>query len=136
MDKVLTNLLQWGGRTVIVELQSCALNVDGTPFAHPVSLQIASSETHGHSDSPHLHCGAKDSIPQLASASGKGVEVTGGAEYRIKSVTIALNTALEVVHRKADWFFLERRGEVKFWSSLMRHSVNLRDRGGECAEVC
>ena len=65
MDKVLTNLLQWGGRTVIVELQSCALNIDGTPFAHLVSLQIASSETHGHSDLPHLHCGAEDSIPQL-----------------------------------------------------------------------
>ena len=115
-----TNLLQWRGRMVIVELQSCALNVDGTPFAHPVSLQIASPKPTVMVNSPHLHCGAEDSIPQLASVSGKGVEVTGGAEYHIKSVTIALNTALEVVRRKADRFFLERRGEAKFWSSPMR----------------
>ena len=114
---------------MIVELQSCALNVDRTPFAQPVSLQIASSKPTVMVNSPHLHCGAEDSIPQLASASGKGVEVTGGAGYHIKFVTVALNTALEVVRRKADRFFLERRGlgEAKFWSSLMRHSVNLRN---------
>ena len=35
-------------------------------------------------NSPHHRCDARDSIPQLASASGKGVEATRGVEDHVK----------------------------------------------------
>jgi hypothetical protein len=95
---------------------SRSLNVHGTPFDHPVFLQIAFVLV----NLRHFPCGAEDSRPQLASASGKeGARMIKGVEDHVKFAAITLNTALEVVSSKGEsaLFRKERRGEVFVESS-------------------
>jgi hypothetical protein len=71
---------------------------------------------------PHPLRGAEDYIPQLASASRKGV---GSDEDHVQFVVDAFNTAMEAVRRKSESapFREERRGEVFIESELNHHRV-------------
>jgi hypothetical protein len=111
------------------------VNVHGTSFDHPVFLQIASVTV----NSPHFPCGADDSTPQLASASGKEGARSDQRRRGPQSNSSPLHSTplWRLYAARANRRFLERRGEVKFSSNPLRHYIDLRIRGGEeCVEVC
>ena len=146
-----TSLLQWGGRRVAVELQGWAPNVHIYSPGLPSTLPLANFTATVHP--PHLPCGAGDSIPQLASASGKeGVwsdqRVEDHVEYIAAEMALVRHHALEVVHRKCDLGpSTEKRGRRLVDSNATLYPLDEgapvfvlfreRDWGwGDCVEAC
>jgi hypothetical protein len=122
VDKVRTNLFQWEGRRVIVELQE----LNGECPRYIIRPPGFSSNCLSHSEFASLPCGADDSTPQLASASGKeGARSDQRGEDHVKFAAVTLNTTLEVVRRKGEsaLFREERRGEVFVESSPTLMSI-------------
>ena len=75
VDKFRTNFLVGG----LLDCKGCALNVYGTPFAHPVYLQIAPLESQVTVNPPHFPLWCRRFDSSAGTASGKeGVEVSKG----------------------------------------------------------
>jgi hypothetical protein len=123
VDKVRTNVLQWG-RRVIVELHRLSAERPRYTIRPPGFFSNCLSRNAGswriRLTSPVV---PKIRRPGLhRHLEKKELEVTKGVEDHVKFVAVALNTALEAIRRKGESALLKRRRG----SSAMRHNVDLR----------